>query len=103
MSAVAAVDFIAPSIRLEQLAAGGAQTAPQPSVSFETWLQNQVSELNTTLHASDAMVAQLAAGKTDNLHQVMIGMEEAKLSFQLALQVRNRILEAYQDVARMQV
>jgi flagellar hook-basal body complex protein FliE len=48
-------------------------------------------------------VARLAAGDTDNLHQVMIALEEAKLSFQLMVQVRNKLLESYQDILRMQI
>jgi flagellar hook-basal body complex protein FliE len=42
-------------------------------------------------------------GKVTNLHQIMIGMEESRLSFQLFLQVRNRVLEAYQDILKMPV
>jgi flagellar hook-basal body complex protein FliE len=48
-------------------------------------------------------VRQLAAGEPVSLHEVMIHLEEAKLSFQLLAQVRNRLLEAYQDVMRTQV
>ena len=52
---------------------------------------------------SDRMLQRLAAGEVDNLHQVMVSLEEARLSFQLLVQVRNRLLEAYQDVLKMQV
>ncbi len=45
----------------------------------------------------------LVAGDVENLHQVMMSLEKAKLSFELVVQVRNRLLEAYQDVMRMQV
>lgn len=45
----------------------------------------------------------LAEGQPVNLHQVMMKMEESRISFQLFLQVRNRLLESYQDVMRMQV
>ena len=44
-----------------------------------------------------------AAGEVASLHEVMIHMEETKLSFQLLAQVRNRLLDAYQEVMRMQV
>ena len=42
-------------------------------------------------------------GETDNLHQVMMALDKAKVSFQLMVQVRNKLLEAYQDVLRMQI
>jgi hypothetical protein len=50
-----------------------------------------------------ALAAELATGEVDNLHQVMLKLDEAKLSFQLMVQVRNKLLEAYQDILRMQV
>jgi flagellar hook-basal body complex protein FliE len=42
-------------------------------------------------------------GETQNLHEVMIRLEEARHSFQLLVQVRNRLLEAYQEVMRMSI
>lgn len=97
---IPAIDFIPAGTNLEQLAYTKSESVSQP---FNTWLQTQVGELNGALAKSDALAAQLAAGDTENLHQIMIGMEEAKIAFQLAVQVRNRVLEAYQDVLRMQV
>ena len=45
----------------------------------------------------------LALGEADNLHQVMITISKAKLSFDLAVQVRNRLVEGYQEIIRMGV
>ena len=53
--------------------------------------------------AADKQLRELALGGTQNLHEVMIAVEEAKLSLQLMVQIRNRALEAYQDVLRMQI
>jgi flagellar hook-basal body complex protein FliE len=97
---IPAIDFIPPGMNVEQMAMGTSQAPAQP---FSNWLQTQVTDLNTTLAQNDAMATQLATGQAQNLHQIMIGMEEAKIAFQLAVQVRNRVLEAYQDVLRMQV
>jgi len=52
---------------------------------------------------SQQAVQQLALGNTDNLHRVMMNLEQTRLSFELALAVRNKALEAYQDLMRMQV
>ena len=59
--------------------------------------------MNTSLIEADNEVRKLAAGEVASLHEVMIHMEETKLSFQLLAQVRNRLLDAYQEVMRMQV
>lgn len=94
---VAAIDFLAPSqeIKLGQASA--------PAGGFAAWIDKELANVNTQIVDSDVQLRKLAAGDVDNLHQVMVSMEEAKLSFQLALQVRNRLMEAYQDVLRMQI
>ncbi len=79
--------------------AGAGAGAP----GFAQWLERSLAETNTKLIAADQQVQRLALGETDNLHHVMISLEEAKLSFQLMVQVRNKLLEAYQDILRMQV
>lgn len=52
---------------------------------------------------SEHLLQDLASGKTDNIHHVMLSLEDAKLSLQLLIQVRNKLLEGYQDILRMQV
>ncbi len=94
------IDFIAPGTGIAQLT-GGAPAAT--GIDFSTWLKTEVANLNASIANTDAQALDLASGQASNLHQVMIGMEEAKLAFQLAVQVRNRVLEAYQEVLRMQV
>ena len=73
------------------------------ALDFASWLQKSLAESNQQLLDADQQVTRLALGETDNLHQVMITLEQAKLSFQLMVQVRNKLLEAYQDVLRMQI
>ncbi|MNU06030.1 Flagellar hook-basal body complex protein FliE [compost metagenome] len=59
--------------------------------------------VNRALLRTETDAQRLAVGDVQNLHQVMIHMEEAKAGFQLLLQVRNRLLDAYQEVMRMQI
>lgn len=73
------------------------------STDFASWMSKELGAVNDRIAGSDQLLQRLAAGEVDSLHQVMIGLEEAKLSFQLMVAVRNRLLEAYQDVMRMQV
>ena len=70
---------------------------------FEGWMRTALGETNQLLIDADQQVTRLAMGETDNLHQVMMALDKAKVSFQLMVQVRNKLLEAYQDVLRMQI
>ena len=70
---------------------------------FGAWLASAVGDVNQQLARADQSLQQLAAGETQNLHQVMIALEEARIGVQLVVQVRNRLLEAYQEVLRMQM
>jgi flagellar hook-basal body complex protein FliE len=80
-----------------------AQEAAHPQAGFASWFAAETGKVNTQLVNADHDMQQLALGQTQNLHEVMIRLEEARLSFQLLVQVRNRLLEAYQDVMRTQV
>jgi flagellar hook-basal body complex protein FliE len=70
---------------------------------FSTWLSGAIEDVNRQIVAADVEVQKLAVGDATNLHQVMISLEKAKLSFEMVVQVRNKLLEAYQDVMRMQI
>lgn len=63
----------------------------------------ELEKVNNKLISSEHLLQDLASGKTDNIHHVMLALEDAKLSLQLLVQVRNKLLESYQDVLRMQV
>jgi flagellar hook-basal body complex protein FliE len=79
---------------------------PPASVSGEGFgqiLTDAVNDLNESQLRADDLVQQLATGGDVELHDVMIAQEQADLSFQLAIQVRNKVLEAYQEIMRMQI
>ena len=75
----------------------------QPEGSFSQWINEKISSTNDQLNTADNALAQLAMGKADNLHQTMITLEQAKLSFQYLEQIRNRLMSAYQDLLREQI
>jgi flagellar hook-basal body complex protein FliE len=79
------------------------QAQPVQPAGFGNWFTQELAAVNDKLVQADQDVAALASGNVQSLHEVMIHMEEAKLSFQLLAQVRNRLLDAYQEVMRMQV
>lgn len=76
---------------------------PAAPAGFGQLVTDGLDGVNRSLVSAQAGVQSLALGNPVNLHQVMINLEESRLSFQLMMQVRNRLLEAYQDVMRMQV
>jgi flagellar hook-basal body complex protein FliE len=80
---------------------GGAAAPAAPG--FAASLAAEIGKVNDQMHNADKQVQDLALGKASNLHDVMIALEETKLSFQLMVQIRTRALEAYQDILRMQV
>lgn len=84
-------------------AAGGMRGPCTVGGGFGQLVSQGIAEVNQQLLVSQGDLQQLATGNAQNLHQVMIRLEESRMSFQLLLQVRNRLLEAYQDVMKMQV
>ncbi len=60
---------------------------------------NKVSELSDT---SDQQISQLVQGDRQDIHNVMIAVEKADVAFQLMMQVRNKIVNAYEEVSKMQ-
>jgi|TARA_B100000959_G_scaffold251518_1_gene280897 flagellar hook-basal body complex protein FliE len=85
----------------------GAQSAQATqavqNAGFGDVLNQFVSEVNDKQIASTQAVNDVLAGKDIPLHQAMIAMQEAGVAFQLMVEVRNKLLEGYQELMRMQV
>ena len=84
---------------------GPSETNPaQPAgESFANVLGRMVEEVSAKQGAANDAVAALQSGQNVSLHQAVIAMEEANLSFQLMIEVRNKLLDSYQELMRMQV
>lgn len=92
----APADFSLPSLDSPAVQAGS-------GAEFGQMVSDGISQVNQQLVGAQVDLQRLATGDVQNLHQVMMNLEETRLSFQLLLQVRNRVLEAYQDVMKMQI
>ncbi len=83
------------------------EAQPQPGStgqgSFAQVLEDSLLEVNRMQQKADAAITALARGEGASLHETMIAMEQADVSFRLMMQVRNKIVEAYQEIMRMQV
>jgi flagellar hook-basal body complex protein FliE len=71
--------------------------------SFTTVLDRAVQEVDGKMKAAAADQSKVVSGETNNLHQAMISMQEASLAFSLMVEVRNKLVESYQELMRMQV
>lgn len=71
--------------------------------SFSEVLNNALKELNDTQVKADNLTRELLTGEIQDIHQVTVAMQEAKLTMQLAVEVRNKVIEAYQEISRMQI
>lgn len=85
------------------------QAQPQSSgnqrsegASFQETLKSLIQDVDTLQKDADETTRKLLSGELENIHQVMLAMEEANTSFQLMMEMRNKILEAYREVMRMQ-
>ncbi len=88
------------------LAAGGAMTAggtTGASGDFGKALSDLLGKLSSTERATTDLVSRAAAGDDVDIHDVMIATQAESLAFQVGLQVRNKLVEAYQEVFRMQM
>ncbi|MHB8926055.1 MAG: flagellar hook-basal body complex protein FliE [Bacillota bacterium] len=87
--------------------AAGAATANKDAAtggsSFADLLNQAIGDVNQMQLQAEQAGMDLAAGKVTDLHQVMITTEKANLALQLAIQVRNKVIEAYQEIMRMPV
>ena len=98
----------APKISAGELQGLGSISTPQPhdvqgGRSFSDFLGQMVSDVNAKQAAAGDAVEGVLAGQNVPLHQAMIAMEEASVSFQLMVEVRNKLLESYQELMRMQI
>ncbi|WP_338786622.1 flagellar hook-basal body complex protein FliE [Metabacillus sp. FJAT-53654] len=71
--------------------------------SFADSLKQAINQVNQSQIESDKMTEALATGKNVELHDVMITAQKASVSMTLAVEVRNKAIEAYQEMMRMQV
>ena len=79
------------------------RTEAKPQGSFGDVLKSSLAEVNRLQKQADAAITELAKGDKVSLHETMIAMEQADVSFKLMMEVRNKIVEAYQEIMRIQV
>ena len=71
--------------------------------SFKDIISDAMNELNNKQVKADELTQDFISGNVDDLHTVLIATEEARLSLELAVQVRNKCIEAYKEINNMQL
>jgi len=75
----------------------------QTNQQFSTFLTDSITALNNTQRASDIATEKLAKGENVEIQDVMITAQKASITMQTALEIRNKAVEAYQEMMRMQM
>jgi flagellar hook-basal body complex protein FliE len=71
--------------------------------NFSDILRDSVDKVNLYQTQADTAVKEMIAGRSKNIHETMLSVERADTSLKLMMQVRNKILDAYREIMRMQV
>src|SRR5919202_410635 len=99
MSTIKAVDLATQALPLRETPAA----APAPKEDFQTHLKTALGDVNDLQQKADQAIQQLVGEGKGDLQDTMIALEKADISFRLMMQIRNKVLEAYQEIMRMQV
>ncbi|RLA93753.1 MAG: flagellar hook-basal body complex protein FliE [Deltaproteobacteria bacterium] len=78
-------------------------TTQDNAVSFSKLLKQAINEVDRLQKEADQAIKDLATDKQGDLQRAMIAIEKAEISFQLMMQVRNKIIAAYEEIMRMQI
>ena len=84
-------------------AAAPGAAAGEAVTSFKDTVKNLLGDVNDKITTSDQNVRDLAMGKTNDLNKVVTSVEEANLALQYTIAMRQKLLEAYQEISRIQV
>jgi flagellar hook-basal body complex protein FliE len=94
---------INPNLQLPEIPRLRAPGKTEEGASFGDVLKSAISTVNELQKQSDVEIQKLMTGETQDLHTTMIAVQKADISFQMMMQVRNKIVAAYQEIMRMQI
>ncbi len=99
-----------PNVNIQKLQGSGSssvsktkETNSAEAKDFGDTIGEFIKAVNDSQKSAAQQASDVIQGKSQNLHQAMAMLEEAKLSFQLMVEIRNKLLESYQQLERMQV
>lgn len=83
--------------------AAAAPAAAPPGISFQSMLQNAVRSVEASSAQADAAVSGYMSGKNQELHSTILATQNAELNFEMFMQVRNKVVSAYEEIMKIQV
>ena len=76
--------------------------APRPENNFADTLRTSLNKVNDLQATKNTMIESFASGETQNVHELMISLQKAGLAVNMTSAVRNKVLEAYKELTRLQ-
>ncbi|MFQ6604296.1 MAG: flagellar hook-basal body complex protein FliE [Fidelibacterota bacterium] len=94
---------ILPKAIIEKTNEGGEKTDGPESPSFATAIRDFIETVNDKQAAAAEKVTAVVEGKSESISEAMATMEESRISFQLLVEIRNKLLDSYKEIQRMTV
>ncbi len=92
-----------PNLQLPEIPKPRKLDEPEKSESFGQVLRDAITTTNDLQKQSSQEIQKLMSGETQDLHETIIAVQKADVSFQMMMAVRNKLVQAYQEILRMQV
>ncbi len=77
--------------------------AEKSSSPFSDYVKQSLADVNRQMLDADQAIDDLATGKNQDIHNTMISMQKAEISFELVMQIRNKLMAAYDEIRRMSI
>ena len=100
---IQSITGMAPTEAVQAESAKLTPTSAEAQQSFGSFLKTAIADTNDAQIQSDVMTQKLIMGENVELHEVMIAAQKAAISLNATMEVRNKIVEAYQEIIRMPV
>ena len=88
---------------LPEIEVGKKQPTEISPTSFSDFVKRSLADVNRQALDADQAVSDLATGKNQDIHNTMIAMKKAEISFELMMQIRNKLMSAYDEIRRMSI
>ncbi|MBC2711756.1 MAG: flagellar hook-basal body complex protein FliE [Desulfosarcina sp.] len=88
---------------LPEMDAPNKQTTGESPSPFSDYFKSSLADVNRQMLETDQAINDLATGKNQDIHNTMISMKKAEISFELVMQIRNKLMAAYDEIRRMPI
>ena len=97
------INFDSLNSYIDKLSTEATQVKKRGAIPFQDILKGFISEVNNLQLDVDKKIEQFAGGEIKDVHEVMIAVEEADIAFQLMMEIRNKLMKAFEEVMKMQI